>query len=154
MKKQLSSFLSTIGGFCIVIALVAIFMFLVLPLPATAGLGNPSSTTVVVNGTVTTNDVAQVSLEDSSSVSVHVVTTSSAANTSNTVISIDQSTDGTNWKSTGKTITIANTGTTAANVVSNWTGLADRQWRFNVENGALSGVTNTVVITPFKKPGI
>lgn len=150
MKK----FIEVVAASLLAVFVIALLAFLLLPLPATAGLGNPSATSVAVNGTVTTNDVAQVSLEDSSSLSVHLVTTSSAANTSNTVISIDQSTDGTNWKSTGKTMTIANTGTTAANCVSNWTGLADRQWRFNVENGALSGVTNTVVITPFKKPGI
>ena len=146
--------LNNLAAFCAVIIAIALLAFLLLPMPASAGLGNPSSTTVAVNGTVTTNGVAVLSLEDTTVVSVHLVSSSSAANTSNTVISIDESTDGSNWKSTGKTMTIANTGTTAVNCVSNWTDVASRQWRFNIQNGALDGVTNTVVITPFKKQGL
>jgi len=80
-----------------------------------------------------------------------VGTVSGAANTSNTVITIDESVDGSNWVSTGKSITIANTGTTTAYCVSNWTDIASVNWRFNIQNGALAGVTNSVTITPYRK---
>jgi hypothetical protein len=136
-------------------SLLAVFAiaFLVVPMPAQAQLGNPATTTAAINGTVTSNGVATASLAQSTVASVQLTSVSSAANTSNTVVSIDQRVGAGSWVSTGKTMTIANTGTTAVNCVSNWTGLADAEWRLNVQNGALDGVTNTVTLRIAIKPG-
>jgi len=114
-------------------------------------IGNPSATTAAVTGTVTTNGAAVISLATAPRISVQVDTVSGVANTSNTVVTIDESVDGSNWVSTGKSITIANTGTTAAHCVSNWTDIASLNWRFNIQNGALAAVTNTVTITLYRK---
>ena len=121
---------------------------------AHAQLGNPGSLTATVNGTVTTNGIGTISLKSSSMVSLQLTTVSDAANTSNTVVSIDNRVGSGAWVSTGKTMTIANTGTTSATCVSNWTGLADAEWRINVQNGAVAGVTNTVSVRYEIKPGL
>jgi Tfp pilus assembly protein PilE len=119
---------------------------------AQAQLGNPGSLSATVNGTVTSNGVGTIPLANASKVSVQLTTVSDAANTSNTVVSLDSRVGAGAWVSTGKTMTIANTGTTSATCVSNWVDLADAEWRVNVQNGAVAGVTNTVIIRYHLKP--
>jgi competence protein ComGC len=144
-------------GLLVLIAVIGLLGALMLPMLATtahAQLGNPGSLTATVNGTVTTNGIGTISLKSSSMVSLQLTTVSDAANTSNTVVSIDNRVGSGAWVSTGKTMTIANTGTTSATCVSNWTGLADAEWRINVQNGAVAGVTNTVSVRYEIKPGL
>ena len=150
MKK----FLFTLAQILGVLVIIALLAFLLVPVPAEAqsGLGNPGSLTATINGAVTTNNVGTISLANASKVSLQLTTASDAANTSNTVVSIDNRVGSGAWKSTGKTMTIANTGTTSATCVSNWVDLADAEWRVNVENGAVAGVTNTVTIRYHLKP--
>ena len=135
--KKISPFL--------VLFVLALFVF---ALPVSAQLGNPATpvNAVSVAGTVTTNAVGAIELGNAKYIAVQLVTVSGAANTSNTVVTIDRSVDGSNWVSSYSTITLANTGTTTANCVSNYTAQGDAKWRFNVQNGALAAVTNTISI--------
>jgi hypothetical protein len=123
---------------------------------AEAQLGSPSTPVdaVAINGTVTTSAVASVSLDNASTIALQARTASSGANVSNTVITINESVDGTYYSGTKFTWTITNTGTTAVNAMTNLTAGAMKYWRFNIENGAVDGVTNTVTIKVDKKPGL
>jgi hypothetical protein len=151
MKKTISPFVQV---FCLVLVVCLMAFGLILPaqLFAQSGLGNPGTISATVNGTATSTGAGTIPLSQSKSVSVQLTTVSSAANTSNTVVSFDQRVGSGAWVSTGKTMTIANTGTTSASCVSNWVDLADAEWRVNVQNGAVSGVTNTVTIGYHLKP--
>ena len=120
---------------------------------AHAQLGNPGSFTVAVNGTATSNNVGVISLAQSTTLSIQLASVNTTANISNTIVSIDNRVGAGAWKTTGKTMTIANLGTISATCVSNWTSLADAEWRLNVENAGLDTVTNSVTIRYAIKPG-
>jgi len=119
-------------------------------------IGNPSApvNALVVVGGVTTAAVGQVDLTGVNNVAVQLISVSGVANVSNTVVTIDRSLDGVNWVTGYSTLTLANTGTTTANCISNYTVGADAAWRLNVQNAALAGVTNTITVRVNRKPGL
>ena len=119
-------------------------------------IGNSSTpvNALVVMGGVTTAAVAQVDLTGSSAVAVQLTSVSGVANTSNTIVTVDRSLDGSNWVTGYSTLTLANTGTTTANCISNYTVGADAYWRLNVQNAGLAAVSNTITIKVNRKPGL
>ena len=138
-----------------VLLLTAVFCLLS-PASQAQRIGNPATTVnaLVVTGGVTTSAVAQVDLTGSSAVAVQLISVSGVANTSNTIVTIDRSIDGSNWVTGYSTLTLANTGTTTANCISNYTVGADGYWRLNVQNAGLAAVTNTITVRINKKPGL
>ena len=140
--------------------MVAATLSVVVSVHAQATIGGPLTgnalyapvTALVVPGAVTTSAVAIANIQGAKYVGVQVVSKSGAANLSNTVVTIDRSIDGSNWVTGYTTITLANTGTTSANCISNYNPASDALWRFNVQNGSLAVVTNTVTITINRVP--
>ena len=133
--------------------LLAVLAAALVACTAHAQLGNPGSFTAAINGTVTSNGVGTVSLASSTVASIQLTSVNTTANTSNTVLSIDGRVGSGAWVSTGRTMTLANTGTTSASCVSNFTAVADAEWRLNVQNAGLDTVTNAVTIRYQIKPG-
>ena len=117
-------------------------------LPTPTPPQTPVSARLVVGGTA----VAQVGtcyVGNAKEASVHLISVSGIANTSNTVVTIDRSLDGVTWETGARSLTIANTGTTTVNVISNFAKFAENYWRFNLSNTATNGgvlTTNTVTI--------
>ena len=104
---------------------------------------------LIVTQATTVSSAAIVNIQGSKYCGVQVVSKSDVANTSNTVVVIDRSIDGVNYVTGYSTITLANTGTTTANCISNYSPLSDCWWRFSVQNTATNAgalVTNTVSV--------
>lgn len=109
------------------------------------GVGAPTKilSAVAVNGAATSTVTNTVLIANATKFAIQLSSVSIAANTSNTTLTINRTVDGSNWISFG-TMVLANTGTTTASCISNFTGQADVQLQFILSNGALAGVTNTV----------
>ncbi len=105
------------------------------------GVGSPSSITVSVPGGITGTTTGIFNVANATKYAIAVTSTSNVANLSNTVVTVQRTVDGVNWLALS-TITIANTGSTTAHCISNYTGQADVQLRVFVDSGALAAVTN------------
>jgi hypothetical protein len=119
------------------------------------GLGNP---TTVVSATMTgtqvsTNNVV-INCERSSLVGLQLKLTGATAAVTNAVVAtFDESLDGSTWKTAARTMSLVPTGTTAVNVISNFTMNATAFLRLATINN--DNATNcTVVLKSYSKDGI
>lgn len=105
------------------------------------GVGSPDGFTVIVPGGITGTKTGIFNVANATKFAIAVTSTSNVANLSNTTVTVQRTVDGVNWLALS-TITIANTGSTTAHCISNYTGQADVQLKVFVDSGALATVTN------------
>ena len=111
------------------------------------GIGTPSSFSQSVAPGITGTVTGQFTVADATKFAISITTTSAAACTSNTTVTVERSLDGNNWLAYS-TMKIANTGSTTAYCISNYTGQADVLIRCYVDNGMTnSGVLITNYVT-------
>lgn len=105
------------------------------------GVGTPNGFTVNVPGGITGTTTGLFNVANATKFAIAVTSTSNVANLSNTTVTVQRTIDGVNWLALS-TITLANTGSTTAHCISNYTGQADCQLKVFVDSGALATVTN------------
>lgn len=112
---------------------------------------------VIINASTTSNYTASVTLTKHDNVALLWQFKHMGAGTDNCILTLEQSIDGTNWETTNKkTITVAATGTTQVNVVTNLSMGAVGYLRVkSVQNGVADVLTNLTVkvVTKPKKNG-
>jgi hypothetical protein len=140
---------ATFHALATLVALLVVAWAVLSPSPASAaaGIGNPQQFSFTLStNTSWTSSTNDLPVDGRPNIAIELVVSNNAANTSNTVVTVDRTESGgasNAWQSSWVTMSLANAGTLAASAISNWTLNGDSLLRISLSN--LCNTTSTTL---------